>query len=40
MAKVKAPRKGDCGGTPRNGKVGDAKPRGRGRGRGAGGRGK
>ena len=27
------PRKGDCGGTPRVGKVGDPKPRGRGRGR-------
>ena len=28
-----ADRKGDCGGTPRNGKKGDAKPR-RGKGRG------
>ena len=28
MAKVKKPRKGDCGGTPINGKVGDVKPTG------------
>lgn len=34
MAKV--PRKGECGGTPRVGKVGDPKPFARGRGRGRG----
>jgi len=34
---MNVPRKGDCGGTPRVGKVGDPKPRG---GRGNGGRGR
>ena len=35
--RIMAGRKGDCGGTPRNGSKGDPKPRGRGgRGRGLG----
>ena len=33
-------RKGSCGGTPRVGRKGDAKPSGSGRGRGGGGRGR